>query len=35
MKIENQYLKFVLWSEDDQQFVGYCPDLFPLAVTMQ
>ena len=29
MKIENQYLKFVLWSEDDHQFVGYCPDLFP------
>lgn len=22
------YLKFVQWSEDDQMFVGYCPDLF-------
>jgi len=22
------YLKFVQWSEPDQLFVGYCPDLF-------
>ena len=22
------YLKFVQWSEPDQRFVGYCPDLF-------
>ena len=25
---EADYLKFVLWSEPDQLFVGYCPDLF-------
>ena len=29
MKVEDQYLKFVRWNEDDQQYVGYCPDLFP------
>jgi predicted RNase H-like HicB family nuclease len=29
MKTEDRYLKFVLWSEDDQSYVGYCPDLFP------
>jgi len=28
MKSENQYLKFVRWSEEDNQYVGYCPDLF-------
>lgn len=22
------YLKFIRWSEEDQVFVGYCPDLF-------
>jgi hypothetical protein len=22
------YLKFVQWSEPDQLYVGYCPDLF-------
>jgi hypothetical protein len=26
MKID--YLKFVQWSDPDQLFVGYCPDLF-------
>ncbi len=26
MKVD--YLKFVQWSEPDQLFVGYCPDLF-------
>lgn len=26
MKID--YLKFVQWSEPDEIFVGYCPDLF-------
>jgi hypothetical protein len=26
MKID--YLKFVQWSEEDELFVGYCPDLF-------
>ena len=29
MKIEDQYLKFVRWSEEDGTYVGYCPDLFP------
>ena len=29
MKTEDQYLKFVLWSEEDGVYVGYCPDLFP------
>ena len=29
MKAEDQYLRFVRWSEEDRQYVGYCPDLFP------
>jgi predicted RNase H-like HicB family nuclease len=29
MKAEDQYLKFVRWNDEDQQYVGYCPDLFP------
>jgi hypothetical protein len=29
MKPSDQYLKFVRWEEDDQLYVGYCPDLFP------
>jgi hypothetical protein len=29
MKAEDQYLKFVRWSDDDKAYVGYCPDLFP------
>ena len=29
MKAEDQYLKFVRWNEEDRQYVGYCPDLFP------
>ena len=29
MKAEDQYLKFVRWETDDNQYVGYCPDLFP------
>ena len=29
MKAADQYFKFVLWSEVDQVYVGYCPDLFP------
>jgi predicted RNase H-like HicB family nuclease len=28
MKTEQNYLKFVLWSDEDNVFVGYCPDLF-------
>jgi predicted RNase H-like HicB family nuclease len=29
MKLEDQYLKFVRWNEEDHLYVGYCPDLFP------
>ncbi|HEY3760514.1 MAG TPA: hypothetical protein VGN23_02090 [Verrucomicrobiae bacterium] len=29
MKIEDRYLKFVIWSDEDNCYVGYCPDLFP------
>jgi predicted RNase H-like HicB family nuclease len=29
MKTEDRYLKFVLWSDEDNHYVGYCPDLFP------
>ena len=29
MKLEDQYLKFVLWNDEDSLYVGYCPDLFP------
>lgn len=26
--MKSDYLKFVQWSEEDQLFIGYCPDLF-------
>src|SRR6266498_1001681 len=29
MKTEDQYLKFLRWSEEDKAYIGYCPDLFP------
>jgi len=29
MKTEDQYLKFVRWSDEDRAYVGFCPDLFP------
>ena len=29
MKPEDQYLKFVRWSDEDKAYLGYCPDLFP------
>ncbi len=29
MKAEDQYLKFVRWENEDNLYVGYCPDLFP------
>jgi hypothetical protein len=29
MKLEDRFLKFVLWSDDDECYVGCCPDLFP------
>ena len=28
MKTEDQYLRFVRWSKEDNLYVGYCPDLF-------
>jgi len=29
MKAQDQYLLFVRWEEEDQAYVGYCPDLYP------
>lgn len=29
MKISNTYLKYVRWSDEDNLYIGYCPDLFP------
>jgi hypothetical protein len=29
MRIQDQYLTFVRWSEQDKAYIGYCPDLFP------
>lgn len=29
MKPQDHYLMFVRWSEEDQLYIGYCPDLFP------
>lgn len=29
MRTKDKYLMFVQWSEEDQAYVGYCPDLFP------
>ena len=29
MKAEDQYLKFVRWSDEDAAYIGFCPDLFP------
>jgi predicted RNase H-like HicB family nuclease len=29
MKTEDRYLKFVQWSDEDDCYIGYCPDLFP------
>jgi predicted RNase H-like HicB family nuclease len=29
MKTADQYLRFVRWSDEDNHYVGYCPDLFP------
>jgi predicted RNase H-like HicB family nuclease len=29
MKTQDRYLKFVMWSDEDETYVGYCPDLFP------
>jgi predicted RNase H-like HicB family nuclease len=29
MKTQDRYFSFVHWSEQDQAYIGYCPDLFP------
>jgi predicted RNase H-like HicB family nuclease len=29
MKLQDRYLMFVRWSEEDSLYIGYCPDLFP------
>lgn len=29
MKAHDKYVKFVRWSEIDEVYIGYCPDLFP------
>lgn len=29
MKPQDKYLAFVRWSEEDEAYIGYCPDLFP------
>ena len=29
MKSEDRYLKYIRWSDEDEAYVGYCPDLFP------
>lgn len=29
MKTQDRYLTFIRWSEEDQAYIGYCPDLFP------
>ena len=28
MKPERRYRRFVRWSEEDQCYIGYCPDLY-------
>ena len=28
MKLEDQYHRFVRWSDEDQCYIGYCPDLY-------
>jgi hypothetical protein len=28
MKPEDQYHRFVRWSDEDSCYIGYCPDLF-------
>ncbi len=29
MKSADRYLRYVLWSDEDHAYIGYCPDLFP------
>lgn len=28
MKTEDRYHRFVRWSDEDQVYIGYCPDLY-------
>ena len=28
MKPEDRYHRFVRWSDEDQCYIGYCPDLY-------
>ena len=28
MKAEDQYHRFVRWSDEDSVYIGYCPDLY-------
>jgi predicted RNase H-like HicB family nuclease len=28
MKPEDRYHRFVHWSDEDQCYIGYCPDLY-------
>ena len=32
MKIQDQYHRFVRWSDEDQSYIGYCPDLYLAGV---
>ena len=29
MRTEDKYHKYVEWSDEDQLYIGFCPDLFP------
>ena len=29
MRTQDKYLMFVQWSDEDNAYLGYCPDLFP------
>ncbi len=29
MKNRDKYLMFVQWSDEDNAYIGYCPDLYP------
>ena len=28
MKVADQYHRFVRWSDEDELYIGYCPDLY-------
>ena len=32
MKLEDQYHRFVRWSDEDLCYIGYCPDLYLAGV---